>query len=377
MRNLSVYFFLLFTLLLPTSTWSAEPQSPEEAEQQIQKLKAELKSLNTWLEQTQSEKSNVEDQLEEKEKSINQLIKRIKELQESIKKSDKQIKDLAHQQRNLKLEMSQQNDQIAAQLRAVYRSGEQEGLKFLLDGRSPEETTRMIRYNRYVSQARQSLINGYSIQADELASIEKNIRTKRAQQAREEAQLAQEKSSLAKGQQEHKLILAKLNKDLKVGDSRVKSLQRDQKQLETLLEKLNAALLESPVFDENVAFSQLKGKLAKPLSKLTVEKRVNYGGGIVFAGKLGDSVKAIYNGRVIFADWLRGFGLVIILDHGQGYMSLYGYNQSLLKEVGEWVNANDTLATVGNSGGQSIPGLFFSIRHNGTPINPLDWVARG
>jgi len=376
MRNVLTCFLLGLGLITANIVWSAEPQSPEEAEQQIKKLQQELQSLNTWLKETQSEKSTIEQQLENKEKSINKLLKQIKTIQKSLKKSDSQLKELTKQQRTLQNDMRQQNDQIAAQLRAVYRSGEQEGIRFLLDGRSPEETTRMVFYNRYASQARQSLINGYSLQVNELDLVEKTMRRYRAQQAREEAKLAEERKHLAKDQKEQRVILVKLSNDLKIGDNKANALKRDQQQLETLLQKLEEALAEMPIFDEDIAFSELKGKLTKPLRKLNVSQKMNLGG-IVLSADLGDPVKAVYHGRVIFADWLRGFGLVVILDHGEGYMSLYGYNQSLLKEVGEWVNSNDSVATVGNSGGQPIPGLFFSIRHNGSPINPLNWVLKG
>lgn len=374
----SFLFFILFGIGLggSYSVHSAEPQSPEEAEQQIKKLQQELKSLDTWLKETRSEKSNVEQQLESKEKSINELLKQIKDIQKSLKSSDKQLKELSLQQQQLKLDMRQQNDQIAAQLRAVYRSGQQEGIKFLLDGRSPEETTRMVLYNRYVSQARQSLINGYGIQVNELNLVEKSIRRHRAQQARQQAQLAEENKRLVQDKKDRQVILAKLNKELNKGNNKAKVLRQNQQQMEALLTKLREALAKIPEFDGNVAFSSLRGKLNRPLRRLGAPQQTNLGG-ILLSAREGESVKAIYHGRVIFSDWLRGFGLVVILDHGEGYMSLYGYNQSLLKEVGEWVNADDPVATVGTSGGQSKPGLFFSIRHNGSPINPLTWVARG
>ena len=376
MRNFLLYLLLGFGLTVSHVAQSAAPQSPEEAERQIKKLQEDLKSLDTWLKETQSEKSNVEQQLESKEKSINELLKQIKKIQKNLKQSDTQLKELTLQQRKLKLDMRQQNNQIAAQLRAVYRSGEQEGIKFLLDGRSPEETTRMVFYNRYVSQARQSLINGYGVQVDELNLVEKSIRRHRAQQAREQATLAEENKRLKQDQKERRVIIARLSNDLKKGDNKAKSLKRSQQQMETLLKKLREALAKIPEFDGNIAFSSLKGKLKQPLRKLKVSQQTNLGG-VLLSGTEGESVKAIYHGRVIFSDWLRGFGLVVILDHGEGYMSLYGYNQSVLKEVGEWVNTNDPVATVGTSGGQAEPGLFFSIRHNGSPINPLTWVARG
>lgn len=379
MGKLLTILFICLCSFFSLQLSAAAPQSAAEAEQQIKALQKELKSLGVWLEEVQSEKSQIEGQLEGKEKSINELLKQIKTIQDNIKQSDGQLKELANKQRSLKINIQQQNQQIAAQIRAVYRSGEQEGMKFLLDGRTPEEIVRMVRYNRYFSQARQSLINGYGIQVNELSLIEKSMRSHRAQQAREEARLAEERKVLAKQQKERHQILVKLQKDLRTGGKKAASLKRNQQQLKALLLKLEEALAEMPVIDDNVAFGSLKGKLNKPLGRINVLResgQVNLGG-VTLSAKEGTQVNAVYHGRVIFSDWLRGFGLVLILDHGDGYMSLYGYNQSLLKEVGEWVNTNDPIATVGSSGGRTIPGLFFSIRHNGTPVNPLKWVKQG
>lgn len=374
MRHVLIGFLLIF--FTAAQSWAADTPSLEETEQQIKKLQEELQKLNTWLKETQSEKSSVEQQLEDKERSINDLLKQIDSLQKSLQQSDAQLKELSQQQRQLQQSMRQQNEQIAAQLQAIYRSGKQESIKLLLDGHTVEETTRLVFYNRYISQARQSLINGYQLQANELDIVERTIRKHRAKQAREEAILAQEKQSLAQDQQARRTILAKLNADLKQGDNRAKALKRDQQQLAELLQKLEEALVQIPIFDENTSFAELKGQLVQPLRRIRDSKKMDLGG-LVLSAESGDSVNAIYHGRVVFSDWLRGFGLVLILDHGDGYMSLYGYNQSLLKEVGEWATTNEPVAKVGNTGGQTLPGLFFSIRHNGTPINPLQWIAQG
>ncbi|NVK75026.1 MAG: peptidoglycan DD-metalloendopeptidase family protein [Oceanospirillaceae bacterium] len=377
-----VLFRCLFLslLLLPSLSWSAgEPQTPEEAKQQIEALQKDLKKLNTWLKDLKSERSDVEKQLEVKEKDIQELYKEIESLQESLKKGDKQLGELRVQQQSLQLSIQQQNKQIAAQLRAVYRSGNEESIKLLLNGDSSEDAQRLVQYNRYFSNARQSLINGFVNEVNDLSLVEKSIRSHRAQQAKEEASLKAERNRLAQQQKSRRELLAKLDKDLAKGDKRAKQLVEDQKNLQNMLQRLEEALADIQIPDQDVPFSSQRGKLVRPLrklSKLSSNGSINLGG-VTLRAKEGEPVHAIFSGRVVFSDWMRGFGFLLILDHGDGYMSLYGYNQSLLKEVGEWVGANDTIAMAGSSGGRPDSALFFAIRHNGKPLKPLSWVNAG
>jgi len=361
-------------------SWAAgEPQTPEEAKQQIQALQKDLQKLNSWLKEIKSERSDVEKQLEVKEKDIQELLKKIQNIQESLKKGEKQLGELRVQQRSLQLSIQQQNDQIAAQLRAVYRSGNEESIKLLLNGDSSEDAQRLVQYNRYFSNARQSLVNGYVTEVSDLNLVEKSIRSHRAQQAKEETELKAERNRLTKQQADRRDLLAKLDKDLAKGDKRSKQLVQDQKNLQDMLQRLEEALADIQIPDQDVPFSSQRGKLVRPLktlSKLSATGSINLGG-VTLRAKEGEAVHAIFSGRVVFSDWMRGFGFLLILDHGDGYMSLYGYNQSLLKEVGEWVGANDTIAMVGSTGGRPDPALFFAIRHNGTPLNPLSWVNAG
>lgn len=369
---------LLSLFLLPSLGWSAgAPQTPEEAKQQIQALQKDLKKLNGWLKDLKSERSDVEKQLEGQDKEIQKLLRKIQEIQESLKKGEKQLSSLTVQQRSLQLSIQQQNEQIAAQLRAVYRSGDEESVKLLLNGNDSEDSERLVQYNRYFSNARQSLINGFVNEVSDLNLVEKSIRSHRAQQAREEVILKEERTRLASQQVSRRNLLVKLDKDLAQGDKRSKQLRKDQQNLQEMLQRLEEALADVQIPDQDVPFSSQRGKLISPLkslSSLPSAGSVNLGG-VTLRAKEGDPVHAIYQGRVVFSDWLRGFGFLLILDHGDGYMSLYGYNQSLLKDVGEWVVANDVVAMAGSSGGRPDPALFFAIRHNGTPLKPLSWVA--
>ncbi|RBO84695.1 murein hydrolase activator EnvC family protein [Marinomonas aquiplantarum] len=370
--------FLLCFLLLPSVSLAAgEPQTPEEAKQQIQALQKDLKKLNSWLKEIKSERSDVEKQLEGKEKDIQELLKKIQSIQDSLKKGEQQLSELRIQQRSLQLSIQQQNDQIAAQLRAVYRSGKEESIKLFLNGDNSEDAQRLVQYNRYFSNARQSLINGFITEVNDLNLVEKSIRSHRAQQAREEVELKAQRKSLLSQQSQRRTLLAKLDSDLAKGGQKAKQLKQDQQNLQALLQQLEEALADIQIPDPEIPFASLRGQLVNPLKRMA--KLPSSGGidlgGVTLKAQEGDPVRAISQGRVVFADWMRGFGFLLILDHGDGYMSMYGYNQSLLKEVGEWVGANDIVAMAGSTGGRPDSALFFAIRHNGAPLNPLSWVS--
>jgi septal ring factor EnvC (AmiA/AmiB activator) len=377
MTLLCRHVFCVVLLLLSSVSWAAgEPKTPQEAKQQIQALQQDLKKLNAWLKDTKSQRSDVEKELEGKEKAIQGLLNKIQNLKDSLKKGEKQLGQLKQQQQTLQLSIQKQNEQIAAQLRAVYRSGKQEGIKLLLNGSDTATSMRLLQYNRYFSTARQSLINGYANAVNDLNLVEKSLRQKRAQQAQEEASLIEQRNQLSQEKTARRALLAKLDKDLAKGNQRSQRLAQNQQDLKEMLKRLEEALADVKLPDQDVPFSSQKGKLVSPLRKLVrlpTDGKVNLGG-VTLEAKEGTQVHAIFNGRVVFADWLRGFGFLMIIDHGDGYMSLYGYNQSLLKEVGEWVNSNDVVATVGSSGGRSDAALFFAIRHNGAPLTPLSWV---
>ncbi|REG82655.1 murein hydrolase activator EnvC family protein [Marinomonas pollencensis] len=377
MTVLCRHVFCVVLLLLSSLSWAAgEPQTPQEAKQQIQALQKDLQKLNAWLKETKSQRSDVEKELESKDKSIQDLLNKIKNLQQSLKQGEQQLGELQQQQLSLRLSIQKQNEQIAAQLRAVYRSGNQEGIKLLLNGPDSATSMRLLQYNRYFSTARQSLINGYANEVNDLNLVEKSLRQKRAQQAQEEASLIEQRKQLSKEKSARRTLLAKLDKDLAKGSQRSQRLVQNQQDLKEMLKRLEEALADVKLPDQNVPFSSQKGKLVRPLRKLVrlpTDGKVNLGG-VTLKAQEGTEVHAIFNGRVVFSDWLRGFGFLMIIDHGDGYMSLYGYNQSLLKEVGEWVNSNDVVATVGSSGGPADAALFFAIRHNGAPLTPLSWV---
>jgi septal ring factor EnvC (AmiA/AmiB activator) len=190
---------------------------------------------------------------------------------------------------------------------------------------------------------------------------------------------------LEQAQIKRKTAINSLNNNISSEKQKLASLADNEKQLKDLIEKLRAALKDIPSIDQGKGFNQLKGQLYWPVvgtpsnkfgqSRNAVRNKLNWEG-VFIPSTEGNNVRSIYHGRIAFAEWMRGLGLLIIVDHGDGYMSLYGHNQSLFKQVGEWVNAGEKLASVGNSGGSNRPGLYFEIRKQGNPVNPAQWCAK-
>ena len=268
-------------------------------------------------------------------------------------------------------------------MRAAFVIGRQGFLKLLLDQRDPGAVSRNLRYYDYFNRARARRIHAVTKELDRIDTLRASIAHQMDALHRLQARQRQEKGSLQDQQRARGEVLAKVNARIKTRSQRLARMVDNEHRLETLLQRLRQALSDIPDTAGNLPFRRLKGRLQWP-SKGTIENRfgdsrrlgnLKWHGVLIDAG-MGADVHAVYHGRVAFADWLRGFGLLIIIDHGDGYMSLYGHNQSLYKEVGDWVETGEVIASVGNSGGRNHPGLYFEIRHNGVPTNPVLWCRR-
>jgi septal ring factor EnvC (AmiA/AmiB activator) len=260
--------------------------------------------------------------------------------------------------------------------------GRQGYVKILLSDQDPTAIGRTLTYYKYFNQARARRISTISNSIIELERLQTDISQETLKLEGLVSQQQQQQQERETEYQSRRQILIRLTSDIDNKEMRLKNLLQDEERLAQLLEKLHKALSDIPPDVGNLqAFGTLRGKLALPANGLISTRfgsSRNTGNllwqGITISAEEGKEVKAIYHGRVAFADWLRNFGMLIIIDHGDGYMSLYAHNQALYRDVGEWVDQDDVIATIGNSGGQANPGLYFEIRHNGTPADPVQWI---
>jgi septal ring factor EnvC (AmiA/AmiB activator) len=253
-------------------------------------------------------------------------------------------------------------------------------IKVLLNQQNPNTVSRAMAYYEYFFAARTQLLASYRETLAGLAQLENEIsRTSAALEVNRQA-LQQQRQALAGAQEARKQAVASLSADIDSKGSQLQQLERDRGKLEELLKAIEEAVVNLKVPSDYQAFAAARGKMPWPLAGKPSNRfgtSRNEGKmrwqGLTIPAREGTPVHAIHHGRVVYADWFRGSGLLLIIDHGDGYMSLYAHNQSLLREVGEWVTAGTPISTVGSSGGLDKPALYFEVRHNGKPTNPSAW----
>ena len=351
----------------------------------LEALRRTIKELRTSLDRARGRQSELREQLRTSEVSIGSLTQSLQKLEKELRQKNAELRGLRDRRDQARDALAQQRQALAQQIVAGYAMGRQGQVKIILSQQEPSAVGRMLTYYDYFNRARAARIDEINQKLAEIDVLEGAI----AQQTETLTQLrgdqAQQLDALRESRGARRQVLVKLDGEIRTKQQKLEALLQDERNLAELVIKLRRALAEVPpeapaVPADGTPFGQLKGKLPWPArGKITTR----YGTtrevgsltwrGVVIGAEEGGDVKAIYRGRVAFADWLRGFGLLIIVDHGDGYMSLYGHNQSLAKGVGDWVERGEVIATVGNSGGQDASGLYFEIRHNGVPDNPLRW----
>jgi septal ring factor EnvC (AmiA/AmiB activator) len=273
-----------------------------------------------------------------------------------------------------------------------YVAGQQDYLKLLLSGRDPNQTARYLHYYSYISRAQTDFIRTLRNNLAGLAQLASEARDKGAELAELEARQREGRKELLAQQAERRKVLSSLATQIRSQHREIKSLQRDEARLSRLVEELAKAISPKPSGRRNEklpesggdagAFAALKGKLRLPARGELINR---YGSqrsdsglswkGLFIRSASGQEVRAVAPGQVVYADWMRGFGNLLIIDHGQSYLTIYGNNEALLKQVGDTVGTGDTVATVGNSGGNPDSGLYFEIRHQGKAFDPMRWVT--
>ncbi|MCG8393005.1 MAG: peptidoglycan DD-metalloendopeptidase family protein [Pseudomonadales bacterium] len=368
---------LLLFLLLPLLAW-AEPPSRA----QLEELKDRINELSAAQNRELRERNAVQAELREAELRISRLTHEQRELESKADKARQRLSTLEAEQARLADEKRTQLDWLGKTVRASYQAGRQERIKLLLNQEQPDQIARLLRYQEYYQRARTRRLKDVNSELSELREVSLRVNQARKVLLDKRSEVQAHASKLQQAQSARQQTLAKLNRSLDQRGDSLSQLKRDQQRLQKLLEDMHRSLDDIPADLGGTPFGKLTGKLPWPVagSIATGYNSQREGAlrwqGVILNAPAGTPVRAIHSGRVVFADWLRGYGLLTIVDHGHGYLTLYGYNQSLLREVGEWVSAGDSLALAGNSGGNHASGLYFEIRHRGEAVNPTRWCNR-
>jgi len=380
---LSALLFLAF-VFAPTSLAAEENISQQEIEAKLKELEAEISKYKEMLDSTTGEKSEIEDTLKRNEKGISELMNKIDDIETELKDGEDKVSSLTKQQKELLHAKTEQQYYIELDVRAAYEIGDQEYLKVLLNQEDPNEIARMLAYYDYFNRARAAQIESYNKTIMELDRVTQALSQENLSLVANQKFLQAEQAALSLTQRQKKVALEALIDQIASTGTEITKLQKDRGRLEQLLDKINEGLAGIPTPGTALPFSGMEGKLLMPV-KGKISHRFGHQRnegklrwhGVYIDAPMGTPVYAVHYGRVVFSDWLRGFGLLLIISHGEGYMSLYGHNQVLYRETGDWVTAGDIIATVGDSGGQNRTGLYFEVRIAGKPSDPQKWcIAR-
>ncbi len=374
---------LLLAGSLAFATVSAKTQ--KETQQQLKEILLKIDKLKQVIAVKEDSKSKYLGQLRSIETDIGQVSQLLERTNKSIGDKRKRLRGLAETRTEHQQQLSRENESLAEQVYTAYTLGQQERIKLLFSQKQPQQFQRNLVYYQYFSNARADLIESVESSIAEIISTESLINTAKKDLEKTGEKLQSQKTQLTSKRSQRRSIVANLERQLKNQSGELDQLSDEAKELQYLLESIQEIFIDAPPPPEqHKPFPQMKGKLAWPVEgKLrNLYGRLKPGSDLRWQGVMlqapgGRQVRAISSGRVAFADWMRGFGNLLIIDHGDTYLSLYGHNESLYKSAGEWVDPGEVIGSVGDSGGQQKPGLYLEIRKNGKPQNPTRWFQRG
>lgn len=408
MRKKLVVCFLLSVFAY--KSWAEEiPASNEE----LNEVQSGIKAASQNIQRIQLQKNKLNAQLGEVEKLYGRTAALLKTLQGQVEQKRENLSKIRQEKQSLHDEVAKQNKELAGQVKAAYAMGQKEQLKLLLNQQDPALSSRMLVYYDYLNKARLAKLTTISEsmqhldrldkqQQQETELLEKNLEQKKSEQIvvdgvrKRRAQLLTQLKSDFSSNEQQIIHLKESENKLK---NLVSSLQRSTndltfeveqaKKLHKTVQISSEPVKELPGGADDVPklkgdFSSLKGQLPWPVKgrlsnkfgSARAESNDSAWDGVLINASEGTEIHAVTSGKVVFSDWLRGYGLLIIVDHGKGYMTLYAFNQSLYRQVGEWVDVGEVIASVGQSGGRSHPGLYFGIRNNGKPVDPIEWCRK-
>lgn len=380
---LSIIGCIVALAIMPIGSGAiAQEGGANSQKEKLAELQAELRARQQVLENNRASAQELENVLKASELEIAKVAKALSSTRQSLKNIEQEQAKLEEEQEGLKTAIRKQQSLLSSQLKSAFMAGHYDYAKMLFYQDDARTFERVITYYQYVAKARQKEIESFRGNVARLEEVNAELREKALSLAALKDEQEGQRAVLITRQDDRKATLKKINKTIASENQRIASLQADEKALKGAIEAARIAAeraARAAEFSMN-GLAKLKGKLPAPVKgrirHLFGSRRQGQVSwkGIVIDGAEGDPVNSIAPGKVLYADWLRGFGLVAIVDHGEGYMSVYGHNQALLKQAGDDVRQGERIALVGRSGGQEYPNLYFEIRHKGKALNPSSWL---
>ena len=351
-------------------------------ERELEQVREQISRLKQSMDERAASRDRITGELQAAEVKISESRIHLKELERQRDFTQKKKAQVEARLEVKAAELEKETAQLEAQVRAAYTSGQQERMKLLLNQHDPATLGRLMTYYRYLSEYRGDNIEAVNTHIKELNDLMEQAAAEEKRLAGLARAQSAELNELNRVQENRRELLVSLQSKIEQEGSEIERLAAQEQDLARLIAELTSILSDYPITSEE-PFSDMKGRLTWPIAgslqydfgQPRASGRLKWNG-VVLAATRGREIRAVYHGRIIFADWLAGMGLLVIVDHGEGYMSLYGYNETTLKSVGDWVAPGDVIATVGDSGGQTRTGLYFEIRQGTKPLNPRSWVSK-
>ena len=408
MPGLRAPFVAALALALAWAAIPAAAQNSREAERRLERVQSELKEVAAERRRIEGERGQATRQLREADEQVGRSSRSLRSIEQRIASEQATLAQLQQRRNDMQARLGTQRDELARLLRAAYQQGEDAPLKTFLAQDQVAQGGRLLTYHRYLQTDRVQRIAALTAELEQLDAIEREIASRHDQLESTRAQQRQQLAKLESDRRARAGLVSKLDQRYQDRSSRERELGRDAQGLQQVLKRLRdtaaraeaqrkAAAARAAREQANagkpasvkrtpapvaVASAPQVGGLGWPLSGALV---AGYGGtlpdgrsseGLLITAPAGAPVKAVADGQVVYAEWMTGYGLLLIVDHGNGYMSLYAHNDALLKDVGDTVKRGDPVATVGSSGGHGRPALYFELRRNGQPVNPGTWLRR-
>jgi septal ring factor EnvC (AmiA/AmiB activator) len=367
-------------LVMALALFCAPAPAQNDAEKELREVRERIEALQRSMRRDTDKRDALSGQLRNAEENVRGAREKLGDIRKRLAESDANLKRLADERARNEAALVKQRDVLATELRSAYVGGRQEQFKMLLSQEDPATLGRMLVYYSYFGRARASKIA--EIQGI-VAKIDEDAQAEAAERERLEAlesESRQQLSAVDAARDERSRALKAMNAQIRNRNDSIAKLKREAAALEKLIADLRRAMSDLPPTGGQ-AFEKVRGRLNWPVAgKVTARFGQPRGGGLKWNGVMieaarGTPVKALYDGRIAYADWLPGMGLLVIVDHG-GYMSLYAHNEQLYKAVGERVSGGDAIATVGDTGGRSVPGLYLEIRRGAKAVDPVPWFRR-
>ena len=418
-KRLFSYAWLFLGLLVTDAAMAAKQADAAKAD--LKDVHKKIEHLKKELDASTDAHKDAADALKASETAISKAQKKLHEINLKQQQNSVALSRLKQQSIKIGDSLSQQQQKLSKLLYQQYVHGDQSYTQLMLENKDPNNIARDLKYFAYIAKARSELIAEMQDNLNKIETLNDETAAKLAEVAALKAKQEEERKALLKQKQEKAKVVKSLSQKIAAQRNEIDKLKRDEKNLSSLVTRLakaaadqkrkrlaqqkakpksqkqtsqpqttkqpdNQVIAKNDTLPDNdvdgVRFASLRGKLRLPVrgevsnrfGAVRADTGVSWKGLFIKAGE-GNAVKSIASGQVVFADWMRGFGNLIIVDHGSGYMSLYGNNQALLKNVGDNVSGGDTIAAVGNSGGNESNGLYYELRKNSVPFDPLSWSS--